>query len=278
MGAVLQKTAILPEGQLLHRGVLEPRRFSSDFRMRSFLPSADMAPFVAHYWILRHAPEASNPLRLILAEPSINIIFDAKNSYILGVSPNQFSVASTTIAAGIKFKPGGFYPFWRYELAKLEGKVVPVSMLGAATQIAKVRSLLSQVNDHEIALKMEHLLRLLRPTTKAMTPFVREVLAEIEADTTIHTVAILARRSGMSERNLRHIFQQQVGANPKWVLARSRFLRALQLAQRHEQPDWPGLAADVGYSSQSHLIHDFKRLTGLSPSRYWNEPHSRSVS
>jgi AraC-like DNA-binding protein len=32
--------------------------------------------------------------------------------------------------------------------------------------------------------------------------------------------------------------------------------------------DWAGLALELGYFDQSHLIRDFRRLTGYTPEKY----------
>ena len=32
--------------------------------------------------------------------------------------------------------------------------------------------------------------------------------------------------------------------------------------------NWAGLAADLGYSDQSHLVTEFRSLTGLTPGRW----------
>jgi AraC-like DNA-binding protein len=49
---------------------------------------------------------------------------------------------------------------------------------------------------------------------------------------------------------------------------RTRFLEVIKYAREHEKPDWLHIAAEYGYSDQSHFINDFKKLTGESPSQY----------
>lgn len=38
--------------------------------------------------------------------------------------------------------------------------------------------------------------------------------------------------------------------------------------RENEQPDWVGIAYDVGYSSQQHFISDFKKVLGKTPRQY----------
>ncbi len=41
-------------------------------------------------------------------------------------------------------------------------------------------------------------------------------------------------------------------------------------------PDWAGLAAELGYADQAHLIRDFTTITGISPGTYSPRPPRRS--
>jgi AraC-like DNA-binding protein len=33
-------------------------------------------------------------------------------------------------------------------------------------------------------------------------------------------------------------------------------------------PDWSRIAAECGYYDQPHLVHEFRRLSGLTPNEY----------
>ena len=44
-----------------------------------------------------------------------------------------------------------------------------------------------------------------------------------------------------------------------------RFQRAVRAWQQSESPDWGAIAAATGYYDQSHLITEFKALTGVTP-------------
>lgn len=73
---------------------------------------------------------------------------------------------------------------------------------------------------------------------------------------------------GLSERQLQRRFNQAVGLTPK-QFARVRRLRSTTVAMLgRELTDWAGLAAEAGYTDQSHLTHEFNALTGHLPTSF----------
>jgi len=85
------------------------------------------------------------------------------------------------------------------------------------------------------------------------------LLAEGEA---VHAVA---RKLGVSERQLRNLFDRLVGVSPK-RFARLQRVRVVLRDVRHR--DLAGLAARAGYFDQSHMTTEFRRLVGVPPGAY----------
>jgi AraC-like DNA-binding protein len=81
-------------------------------------------------------------------------------------------------------------------------------------------------------------------------------------------VGALARELGWSRKRIVARFREQIGLPPKAVAKLLRFERARDLAERVERPDWARIAIDCGYYDQSHLIHDFRAVTGRTPVEY----------
>lgn len=86
--------------------------------------------------------------------------------------------------------------------------------------------------------------------------------------TAAHPVRELVARSGYGERRLQQLFQAEVGIAPKALSRLLRLHACLRRLRRSPQPDWAQLAAELGFSDQSHLVHEFRRFTGLSPGAY----------
>ncbi len=62
-------------------------------------------------------------------------------------------------------------------------------------------------------------------------------------------------------------FRDHIGLTPK-RFARVRRLQRLLGAVAGTRVDWAEAAAEHGYYDQAHLIHDFRELTGLTPTAY----------
>ncbi|WP_412545539.1 helix-turn-helix domain-containing protein [Maricaulis sp. MIT060901] len=81
------------------------------------------------------------------------------------------------------------------------------------------------------------------------------------------SLAGLARRMQVSERQLQRRFHDMLGLTPKRYAQQIRLAETIALADANTSPAWADLAAANGYCDQSHLIRDCKKLTGVSPAR-----------
>jgi AraC-like DNA-binding protein len=64
-------------------------------------------------------------------------------------------------------------------------------------------------------------------------------------------------------------FSKYVGINPKKYASIVRFRNVIQMKSKNKK-SMSQLAFDNGYYDQSHFIHDFKTLTGLTPKAFFN--------
>jgi transcriptional regulator GlxA family with amidase domain len=104
-------------------------------------------------------------------------------------------------------------------------------------------------------------------TDSAMTSALDEALAYIETnfDQSVSLVE-LARLSALSVSRFATVFRQQVGQSPYRYLCAVRVRRAQMLLLEGV----PGavVATEVGFFDQSHLARHFKRLCGVTPSKF----------
>lgn len=84
------------------------------------------------------------------------------------------------------------------------------------------------------------------------------------------TVEALATRIGMSRSAFAQRFKELVGVAPLDYVTRWRMHRARE-ALRREDVSVAGLAAVLGYSSESAFGNAFKRVFGRAPKRYWSD-------
>ncbi|HEU5073942.1 MAG TPA: helix-turn-helix transcriptional regulator [Polyangiaceae bacterium] len=93
----------------------------------------------------------------------------------------------------------------------------------------------------------------------------RRASAFAEVCRTHERTSKLARRIGYSERQLRRVFLDLFGLNPKEL---SRVLRINAVLHALDVYSWGDAAARYGYHDQSHLIHEFRALIGETPEAF----------
>jgi AraC-like DNA-binding protein len=92
----------------------------------------------------------------------------------------------------------------------------------------------------------------------------------LETDGTV-AVGTLAEQLGWSRKRIVARFREEVGLPPKAVARLLRFDRARTLAERAQRPDWARIAVECGYYDQSHLINDFRAVTGRTPATFFQD-------
>ena len=86
----------------------------------------------------------------------------------------------------------------------------------------------------------------------------------------------LARQLGVGDRTLARIIEESIGLNGKTWLRNIRIVRACHLLR--ESPKIEALARTLGFSQHSDLTREFKKLVGVTPSKFQQQERSRSAS
>ncbi len=115
---------------------------------------------------------------------------------------------------------------------------------------------------------VDRALAALLPADRHPAEDVRDVVERVAADPSVVNVSGLARREGMGVRLLQRRFADHVGLGPKTVIRRYRLYEAAERARKGAVPDWGSLAAELGFSDQSHLTREFTAVLGAPPARY----------
>jgi AraC-like DNA-binding protein len=266
------------------RGVLRPEVAATRFRLARHSPSAELAPFVEYYWILRWDLRGKPPYaQTILPHPNVNLVFEASGAGIFGVDRRLFtrSLSGLGLAFGIRFLAGCFRPFWPAPISQLTDRVVPAARL-FGPQAEKTRRAIMRAGsgdsgdagdagdeaDVRVIGYAEALLRSVRPERDPLAEQVADLVSRITADPGLRRVDQLSAASGMTARSLQRLFADYVGVSPKWVMRRARLHEAAERADSGEPVDWARLASDLGYADQAHLTRDFTATIGISPTRY----------
>jgi len=246
--------------------------------------SAALAPFVKslHYHeselpagVERIMPNGQAHLMINLAEDQFRSYhgagcerISAERGAVLAGPRGQSAAIDTREQmwlAAVQFRPGGAAAFFPLPLSETRDQMVDLGdlwgrdgglirerLLAAPTPAAKLRLLET--------ILLEHLVM-------RGDPAVAFAIAALDRGMTVRDTAA---RAGFLPKTLVRRFEQQVGLAPKRFARVRRLQRILKSARKGQE--WPAIAAECGFADQAHLIHDFRELTGITPSAY--RPHS----
>ncbi len=242
-------------------------------RLAVFPPSPLLAAWVEDFWVFELDPGAA-PLVVLPSTSSFAcFVFGAaieadgpeaaRGSAFSGLQTRPFELRPVggLGAVVVRFAPWGAGAFVRAPLDAFVDRRIELEVLFAPSAVAELEDRLAETTDDavRIALVEGFLLRALH--VPAPPPALVQLLREVGARGGTEPVHHLARRHGLSERQLERRLGAALGLGPK------RFARIvrLQAALAHAEAPWVEIASDCGYTDQAHLIRDFRHLLGLTP-------------
>lgn len=106
--------------------------------------------------------------------------------------------------------------------------------------------------------------RAMRRTPEAVAG-IPKAAAEILSRSGCVRVAALARQAGIGRRQFERRFRYEIGIPPKLYARIARFEAALRCKAARPAMRWTDIAHALRYYDQMHMVHDFNRLSGDSP-------------
>jgi AraC-like DNA-binding protein len=168
----------------------------------------------------------------------------------------------------VYFKPLGINAFLPTDLASFSGGMFSEFVPFADYQPA-LASILALSNDEEkIAALEQYWLTKFRGFSD---PLLERAVAELSTDPGV-TISDLAKTAGTSRATLNHHFRRHLGKTPSQFRKILRFRSALK---QHESLNSKSPLTEITYAldyfDQSHMVKDFRALTGYSPKRFFSE-------
>jgi AraC-like DNA-binding protein len=174
-------------------------------------------------------------------------------------------VATETI--GIEFNPLGAYRFFHFNLNEIQNKIYSLRDLLGKTG----NQLIRQINelpsaDQKIAALQQFLIRQLSQQNE--DSIFDYCIEKILASKGRITIKELEKKTGYSSRWLNMKFNNKIGVSPKNLSSIIRFKQYFQAFINGNEKYFLKNDFYELYYDQSHFIKDFKRFTGLPPTRF----------
>ncbi len=169
---------------------------------------------------------------------------------------------------GIQFRPGGAFPFLGRPASELADAHVELDALWGSSGVELRERLMEAPSPAACFAPVEEaLVRRLRRKPE-LHPAVAGALRALEIAEGEVRIRDLADDLGLCQRRLIQVFSAEVGMTPKRYQQVRRFQRVYARVRDAADPDWAAIAAEGGYFDQSHLIHEFRRFTGFTPTEF----------
>lgn len=250
-------------------GILNREKGTPFFQLNRYFPTAWLADFVEHYWIVEWSlPAGYTHVQEVLPTLSVQLAFQLNEAIVHGVKKQRFiqHISGTGRVAGVKFKPGGFYPFLKKSVLTIaHHEIDAYALLGITTPPIHV----PVSGEHGPVLEaIEALLHSLLPKKEEKMVLVQQIAATALADRTMISTTRLAAHFHLTIRTLERLFSKYAGINPKWVIKIFRFHDIVERIAGSSEVNWAQLAIDLGYFDQAHFIKDFRMIMGKTPQEY----------
>ncbi|MDB4912742.1 MAG: AraC family transcriptional regulator, partial [Gemmatimonadetes bacterium] len=206
----------------------------------------------------------------ILPHPSVHMVFEhSGDARVVGVAKEKFvrMLQDRNGVFGVKFRPGGFHPFFGAHVSSLADRALSIDAVFGAAGESLVREINAEIDDAGRRRVAEAFLSS-RVVSDPLVSWIADIVYAVASDRTILKVDDLVERQGVNKRTLQRLFSKYVGATPKWVIQRYRLHEAAAQLAAHADVNHAALAASLGYSDQAHFVRDFQSTVGMSPARF----------
>ena len=263
------------------RGVLKSDLAAGAFEHGRELPAPELRHLIEHFWTVRWDLGDRSVEQETLPHPNVHLIFECRFDggasaltsscgEIAGVHTGRFTRSLTGSARvfGVKFRPGGFQPFYGHPVSALRDRVTP-SEAAFNSALAPISQALAQRCDMPDLIDCANeILLALKPGTSPKALRAGELVDMVRDQPAILNVGMLADRACATTRSMERLFATYVGVGAKWVIRRYRLQEMVERLNASQALDLAQTAIDLGYVDQAHLINDFRDAVGVTPGQY----------
>lgn len=259
-----------------------------DFRV--IRPAPLLAPYVKNYWLLKTSGGGEAAVARTVPTGMMNLIFHRGERLLSlhedALHPRAFLSGQERTFADLRyegqvdmisvvFRPAGVRAFFDLPVGRLAGLRLTAGDI-EDRELSRLEASLTSTEDDRMCITLVEQF-LLRRLTRLAEHNLRRLDAAIGLiNSGEANVAAMAEAACLGRKQFDRVFSEYVGAHPKEFSRTVRFQRALHILETDPGIGWAALAAECGYFDQSHMIREFRALSGYTPGEYLAlcPPHS----
>lgn len=198
------------------------------------------------------------------------------DSVILSGQLNRYHdlrVSGNLSLFAIYFLPHGLSVFLDMPLKELFNHSVPLKYIikDAASELED-KLLIAESFDQKIAVAENFLISRIQKNEKNYNQErIRHIVGLINQSKGNIDINRLVSEAFLSRKQFERSFTETVGTTPKQFLKTIRFQNAIYEKSRNSNLSLTETAYACGYFDQSHMINDFKSLSGITPKNYFKQ-------
>jgi AraC-like DNA-binding protein len=225
-------------------------------RYREIAPSPAFTESIECFWST--VPEPGETAHRVTPDGCADVVLSSGGLILVGAMTGFQDVASLGVTTGVRFRPAMWVAQFKIPADRITDRVVAFEDVWGSRARALGARLDPAASLEHAALVFESMLQ----PAPAPNPFQRAV-GWMQRRHGCVAMDELARRTGLSVRQLRRVSLEQTGLTPKFLARVMRFRRA---AAAVGSPSAADLALECGYYDQAHFINEFRKFSGRTPS------------
>lgn len=249
-----------------------------EFEIR--LPSPGLAFYIKHYWFLKTA--TMRAVQRIIPTGNLSLIFHRKEklfsrlkgefqpqAFICGQSAGYTDLEQNGAVdmIAVVFQPYAARAFFSLPLKELMASTVAINEI-ADGPVIELQNELMKTADLSLCVQLIESFLYKRLKTDRAYNLERMCAAVDSVANGEMNIENIAQTTCLSYKQFNRVFLDYVGLKPKEFVRVIRFQRALYTLQVNPLITFTQLALQCGYYDQSHLIKEFKILSGYNPGEY----------
>lgn len=252
-------------------------------------PSAELAPYVKYYWTLSdcaHQTQSRKQRIVPNGLPELTFYFEDIPDYsrqgqsirscsVLNGQQDRFYdvlVRGSLNMFSVVFQAWAVKLFFQVPASELYNINLPAdTLLKAKVRELESRLAGSRAAEEKVIVVERFLMKQLSTHREYELMRICRSMAAINRSGGRAGVEELSSLACLSRKQFERCFREQVGISPKKFLKVVRFQYVLFRQQTSPANSLTELAYDCGYYDQSHMINDFKSLSGMTPKAYLAE-------
>lgn len=237
-------------------------------------PSDHLSEYIYCYWRLKTSEKLDSPFSYrVVSDGCIDILLEVTNLdriFITGFSKSflQYDLGVAFDYIGIRFLPGGFPQLFNISAVDLVDQFLDLSEFLPKLSTDISQSWVKQESLNHYKLSFDQIfLEITADSPALITADSRIINAMREILKSGGNIDIKSLDVGLSERQLRRVFQFYYGVSPKTFCQIVRFQNILRAKPSQESLKRNKVFYAAGYYDQAHFIKEFKNFYGVTPTQ-----------